>query len=239
MTIAFPLGVLASHQFTDVPDSNIFHADISAVADAHVTTGCDVDKFCPKDFVTREQMAAFLNRLGALQAGKVPKVNADKVDGLDSVSFERSDVSINGHYTCAGPAMEPNVDAGWAKDNLKSWKTSATQVYFSCSVLVPNGATMTSVEYLVGDSNAGQRVYCDLVRTEWAVGHSASTIAAAATTYAGTPGNTAIYPPTITAPVVDNATYLYLARCIPEAPDNSTFVVGVRVYYTVTGHALP
>ena len=83
--IAFPLGVLASHQFSDVPNTNSFHADIDAIADAGVTTGCAPGKYCPKDYVTREQMAAFLNRLGALQAGKPPVVNADKVDGKDEV----------------------------------------------------------------------------------------------------------------------------------------------------------
>ncbi len=83
--VAFPLGVIASHQFTDVPNTNTFHADIDAIADAGVTTGCAAGKYCPKDFVTREQMAAFLNRLGALGPGKTPVVNADKVDGIDEV----------------------------------------------------------------------------------------------------------------------------------------------------------
>ncbi len=82
--VAFPLGVIATHQFTDVPTTSTFHADIDAIRDAGVTTGCAAGKYCPKDFVTREQMAAFLNRLGALQAGKTPVVNADKVDGRDA-----------------------------------------------------------------------------------------------------------------------------------------------------------
>ena len=83
--VAFPLGAIASHQFTDVPNSNTFHDDIDAIRDAGVTTGCALNLYCPKDFVTREQMAAFLNRLGALGPGKTPVVNADKVDGVDEV----------------------------------------------------------------------------------------------------------------------------------------------------------
>ena len=40
-------------------------------------------------------MAAFLNRLGALQAGKPPVVNAAELDGLDSTAFLAvSDISI-------------------------------------------------------------------------------------------------------------------------------------------------
>ena len=83
--VAFPLGALASHQFGDVPDSNPFHADIDALADSGVTTGCGGGNFCPSANVTREQMAAFMNRLGALQQGKTPVVNADKVDGVDAI----------------------------------------------------------------------------------------------------------------------------------------------------------
>jgi hypothetical protein len=95
--VAFPLGALASHQFTDVPTSSTYHADIDAIRDAGITTGCATGKYCPKDFVTREQMAAFLNRLGALQAGKTPVVNATKVDGYDAGSLTR----VAGDYVIA------------------------------------------------------------------------------------------------------------------------------------------
>lgn len=87
--MAFPLGVLASHQFTDVPNSNIFHGDIDALVDAGVTAGCGGGKYCPNQAVTRGQMAAFMNRLGALAPGKTPVVNADRIDGLDSSAFAR------------------------------------------------------------------------------------------------------------------------------------------------------
>jgi hypothetical protein len=85
--IVAPLTAHAIHDFTDVPDSNTFHEDISAIADAGVTLGCnppDNDEYCPKDNVTREQMAAFMNRLGALGPGKTPVVNAATVDGKEA-----------------------------------------------------------------------------------------------------------------------------------------------------------
>jgi hypothetical protein len=54
--------------FTD-DDGNLFENDIDKLGTAGVTKGCNPptnDKFCPNDFVTRGQMAAFLNRaLGA------------------------------------------------------------------------------------------------------------------------------------------------------------------------------
>lgn len=92
--VVAPASVWASHQFTDVPESDIFHDDVDAIADAGVTLGCnppDNDEFCPDDYVTREQMAAFMNRLGALDGGD-PVVDARTVNGQglysDIQSFE-------------------------------------------------------------------------------------------------------------------------------------------------------
>lgn len=64
--IVAPLTAMASHSFGDVPDSNTFHEDIAWLADAEVTKGCNPPantEFCPDDFVTREQMSAFMRRL--------------------------------------------------------------------------------------------------------------------------------------------------------------------------------
>lgn len=60
-----PVGVFATHQFTDVSTSNTFHASISKVRNAGITSGCTATKFCPADSVTRGQMAAFLARTAA------------------------------------------------------------------------------------------------------------------------------------------------------------------------------
>lgn len=88
LTLGIPLGVvIAVAGFNDVPTSNPFYSDITALANSGVTSGCGGGNFCPKDYVTREQMAAFMNRLGALQAGKTPVVNADKLDSIDSSGF--------------------------------------------------------------------------------------------------------------------------------------------------------
>ena len=56
-------------KFTDVPSSSPFVKDIAALADAGITRGCNPPEnteFCPGQSVTREQMAAFLNRTGLL-----------------------------------------------------------------------------------------------------------------------------------------------------------------------------
>lgn len=41
---------------------SVFEGEIGALAAAGITAGCAVDRFCPQDPVTREQMAAFLRR---------------------------------------------------------------------------------------------------------------------------------------------------------------------------------
>ena len=95
--VLIPVAAVASHQFTDVPDSNIFHDDIAWMADNNVTKGCNPpanDKYCPGTTVTREQMAAFMHRLAinkvvdaktAVNADNA--LNADKLDGIDSPAF--------------------------------------------------------------------------------------------------------------------------------------------------------
>jgi hypothetical protein len=67
LTLALPLAVFASHQFTDVPDSNQFHNSIDWMKDNNITVGCNPPantRYCPSDNVTRGQMAAFMKRLG-------------------------------------------------------------------------------------------------------------------------------------------------------------------------------
>ena len=55
-------GVLASHQFSDVPDTNPFHDDIDWMADAGITGGFGDGTFRPTDAVSRQAMAAFMRR---------------------------------------------------------------------------------------------------------------------------------------------------------------------------------
>lgn len=91
-----PATVYASHQFTDVPDTNIFHSNIGWMADNNITAGCNPpanDQYCPSDNVTREQMAAFMQRLAEGKvvdaATAVSAENADTVDGFDANELAR------------------------------------------------------------------------------------------------------------------------------------------------------
>ncbi len=88
--ITVPLTVVASDVFTDVPNSNVFHDDITWLANAGVTKGCnppDNTLFCPSDNVTREQMAAFMHRLAVNQVVDAATAQeADHAADADTVS---------------------------------------------------------------------------------------------------------------------------------------------------------
>src|SRR5688500_11860470 len=62
LLLTAPAVVLASHQFSDVPTGHPFHDEISAIADAGITTGFDDGTYRPGATLTRQAMAAFLER---------------------------------------------------------------------------------------------------------------------------------------------------------------------------------
>jgi hypothetical protein len=69
-----------------VDDTNTFHDDISWLADAGVTLGCNPPanaNFCPEDNVTRGQMSAFMRRFAAYLGAEDGTVsNADDAQTL-------------------------------------------------------------------------------------------------------------------------------------------------------------
>ena len=58
---AMSLPAATIDYFTD-DDASIFEADINRLAEAGITTGCGGVKYCPELTITREQMAAYLDR---------------------------------------------------------------------------------------------------------------------------------------------------------------------------------
>jgi hypothetical protein len=62
--VAVPVA-WAAHQFTDVPNTNPHHDDISAIFGARITAGCNPPAntlYCPDQAVRRDQMGSFLRR---------------------------------------------------------------------------------------------------------------------------------------------------------------------------------
>jgi hypothetical protein len=69
LLIAIPAS--ASHRFEDVSSRDLGHAEISRIAEAGVTVGCNPpasDEFCPDRLVPRWQMAVFLDRIAGRSA---------------------------------------------------------------------------------------------------------------------------------------------------------------------------
>jgi len=65
-----------SGPFTDVVGST-FESEILWLFDAGITAGCDVDRYCPNDAVTRAQMATFLVRALELDPGTSDRFSDD------------------------------------------------------------------------------------------------------------------------------------------------------------------
>jgi len=207
---AFPLGTLASHDFLDVPDSNIFHNDISALAAAGVTTGCGGGNFCPSAFVTREQMAAFMNRLGNLD-GEV------------------------GHFVCLGRDMPP-----MGSDGTYSWAGNArlvesgTPLYFTCPVHVPDGATVTALQAKVSDDTGTGSITCIMQRHPT----DSASYAEMANIGPSSDGGLAVLVTTaIGEPVIDNAAYGYEVYCGFDGTAAGALLklFAISVEYTVSG----
>ncbi len=110
-----PVAASAVLQFIDVPQTNIFYDDIIWAAENEITKGCNPptnDMFCPKDNVTREQMAAFMRRLST---GKVVNAGtaevADTVDGLHGADLAPSFLTARGNAEQLDLSPQPVICA--------------------------------------------------------------------------------------------------------------------------------
>jgi hypothetical protein len=88
--------------FDDVPNDNIFAADIGWMNDNGITKGCNPptnNLYCPKDNVTREQMSAFMHRLARNKVvdakTAITAENADTVDGKHAEDLMSNTGSIS------------------------------------------------------------------------------------------------------------------------------------------------
>ncbi len=126
--------VIASHSFSDVPDTNTFHEDIEWLADNRVTIGCNPPEnteFCPEENVTREQMSAFMHRL----AGTFGAVGSQNTNGSSPVTVgttaaelatvqvapqDEANVTLNAHAHIAVEAgADVDFDVMIARDSCE------------------------------------------------------------------------------------------------------------------------
>jgi hypothetical protein len=82
-----PASLLAANPFQDLT-GGVHDANIDAIYQAGITTGCDPTHYCPRDFVTREQMASFLARTAGLGTNP-PVANAAQLGGVPAAGYLR------------------------------------------------------------------------------------------------------------------------------------------------------
>ena len=114
--IAAPIAVYASHRFDDVPDSHTFHNAIDWMADNNITVGCNPpanNRYCPDEYVTRAQMAAFMKRLA--ESRVVDAGDSNTLDGWARTAFLHSNHITTRHpgglwqETGGGPLAESHA----------------------------------------------------------------------------------------------------------------------------------
>src|SRR5690606_11350013 len=93
---------VASHNFTDVDDGNIFHDDIAWMAENGITYGYGDGTYGPKDFMTREQMAAFMHRLYNRIQRDIPEVPS-----TEAIAEAFAEANINIDSICEIFGLEP------------------------------------------------------------------------------------------------------------------------------------
>lgn len=105
-----PLSLLAATPFLDLDQTQNgptgHNPNIDAIFNAGITKGCTATEYCPKDVVTREQMASFLARTAGL-GNNAPVTNAKTLSGLAGGGLIR--VGISPAATGAIPFIAPAV----------------------------------------------------------------------------------------------------------------------------------
>ncbi len=105
--------------FTDVDDTNAFCTSIAWMKNRAITLGCTATEYCPADFVRRDQMAAFMYRLGFqnafLNGGNA--YGATAVLGTTDAFPVR--IVVGGHaYVRVSAASASNFESGTTVPNL-------------------------------------------------------------------------------------------------------------------------
>jgi hypothetical protein len=110
-----PMGLLAANAFTDLDPAQAasHNPNIDLIFNAGITTGCggDPTTYCPKDVVTREQMASFLARTAGL-GSYPPVVNAKTAQTAANADHATNADQLGGHpANYYQPAGQPIANA--------------------------------------------------------------------------------------------------------------------------------
>ncbi len=160
--------------------------------------------------------------------------DAATLGGAAPTAFvKKADVATR-HFSCAGTAWESVFDATVKAVSGSMKYATAGNALFRCSVAIPDGATVTAVNFAVRDTSATFSADCDLWRTNTVTAIGTETqLATVATGAAAAPGNVRISDTTITQPTIDNDTFAYFVQC-DLGTDINTGVFSANLTYTTT-----
>jgi hypothetical protein len=171
---------------------------------------------------TNADLAADANTVGGL----APTVFVQKSDLLNSPL-------LTGHFSCAGSAWESvSSTATYTATGSEKHGTAGAPL-FRCNVAVPDGTTITAVNFTVRDTSATDNVDCDLWRTNMVTAVGGELLLANATTTLA-PGDVRVSDATVTQGAVDNDNFSYFVQCA-TGPDATTGVFGANLTYTAGG----
>ncbi len=168
MLLGVGLGVgWANHFFDDVPATATYHNATEWLANRGVTLGCATRLYCPNDFVTRAQMALFMNRLGVALTPELGGMGAQPgpldidaspiiCQGLDfMVPFSMRGTGI-GYVTLqvTGPgSMLASIDLVYSTNSGATWTSLDSMPNLMGSTGVPSGAVTYFEGSLIGSLN--------------------------------------------------------------------------------------
>lgn len=134
-----PLTAVATHLFGDVADDNIHSQGIGWVKDAGVTQGCGGGDYCPKQAVTREQMATFMYRLSGNDPATEPSVRA-----ASAVVAERADNVYYATVSPLGTLTSGNAESAEWVDDIPGYRVQFDADLRSCTGVASAGDNGTA-----------------------------------------------------------------------------------------------
>jgi hypothetical protein len=138
------VAVLAAWPFDDVLPGDWFYNDVHWMDSNGITHGCDATHYCPDDYVTRAEMAAFLHRMAGVQVAAGAHY---KRDAADTLYVDKWFNNVNGVApTIVGGGTFYDINVGFATtdrfvmcavDTAKADTRDAL-----CTVSTPGGNTV-------------------------------------------------------------------------------------------------
>ena len=163
LLLTAPAVVLASHQFPDVPDSNPFHDEISAIAEAGITAGFVDGGYHPGDPVTRQAMAAFIQRgfgrvgLAVGDPPMTPSVTVSVGFPSASVPVRQLTITVPGSSNAFSPTQLVHLQGRVTFDTPMTNATEGCPCEFSAAIrdTVTTSVSLSQSQTFEGTATSG------------------------------------------------------------------------------------